>query len=460
MTNIARRAGRARCNLCGDEKSATQMGNHITQELEAVQRAEQWRQEPTDLRGFLHIEIQHQRAKHFWMHLLVQHRTTLGQLDAFLRSAWLECCGHLSRFDFHGLTASSPGSRKPGFLAFDDDEIDDDEIDDDGELLIDWNTPAIRAMPPGMTGIHEYDFGSTTTLDITSHRSLRLRLEGDILLIARNAPVTCDVCEKEPARTLTPVTGALEDPDGQRHCGVLYVPLCQSCTPPQPDDDSADCTGECGICDEADDETAVPIPVVNSPRLYDADCFLIDELQEVAPRKGRTTWREHHTRKHDGSGANHGTRPLREQRRPPRLRGRRDAFLPGLDPVLDNVERWPNIMIMDSLLESAGRFTEDTPPPEAIIRALDGLEKLALARTLCDKTGDHHKYFEGAPDWTYTPRESDDAMAEQGDARQFTDDTDAVVADATLSWNDGNAIFMIGYLHGKGTLLAYFGPKP
>ena len=51
-------------------------------------------------------------------------------------------------------------------------------------------------------------------------------------------------------------------------------------------------------------------------------------------------------------------------------------------------------------------------------------------------------------------------MAEQGDARQFKDDTDAVVADATLSWNDGNAIFMIGYLPGKGTLLAYFGPKP
>ena len=49
---------------------------------------------------------------------------------------------------------------------------------------------------------------------------------------------------------------------------------------------------------------------------------------------------------------------------------------------------------MDSLLESAGRFNDNFPPPEAITRALDGLEKLALARTLCDETGDHHKYFE------------------------------------------------------------------
>ena len=76
------------------------------------------------------------------------------------------------------------------------------------------------------------------------------------------------------------------------------------------------------------------------------------------------------------------------------------------------------------------------------------------------KTGDHQKYFEQAPDWTYTPRESDDAMAEQGSARRFMDDIDVVVADATLSWNDGDGIFMIGYLPHKGTLLAYFGPKP
>ncbi|MCY4418206.1 MAG: hypothetical protein OXE87_18125 [Chloroflexi bacterium] len=34
-----------------------------------------------------------------------------------------------------------------------------------------------------------------------------------------------------------------------------------------------------------------------------------------------------------------------------------DDFLPGLDPILDNVERWPNLLVMDSLLESAGKFT-------------------------------------------------------------------------------------------------------
>ena len=137
-----------------------------------------------------------------------------------------------------------------------------------------------------------------------------------------------------------------------------------------------------------------------------------------------------------------------------------EDFMPGLDPILDNVERWPNVLIMDSLLETAAEFTDGTPPPEAIVRALDGLEQLALARTLCDETGDHAKYFRDASDWTYTPKEDEDIMEQYGYARRFKDGGDPVVADATLSWNHGDAIFMVGHLPTKGTLLAYFGPKP
>ena len=145
MTNIARRAGKAQCNLCGEQKSATQMGNHIAQELESVQRTQRWNEAVADLKSFLHLEIQHQHAKHFWMHMLVQHQTTLGQLDAFLRCVWLECCDHLSRFDFHGLTAASPSTKKPSLLEFDED--DDDCGDDDGEPLIDWGHRCHQSHP-------------------------------------------------------------------------------------------------------------------------------------------------------------------------------------------------------------------------------------------------------------------------------------------------------------------------
>ena len=39
-------------------------------------------------------------------------------------------------------------------------------------------------------------------------------------------------------------------------------------------------------------------------------------------------------------------------------------------------------------------------------------------------------------------------------------DTRCVRCDAALSWNDGDAIFLVGHLPEKGTLLAYFGHQP
>lgn len=137
-----------------------------------------------------------------------------------------------------------------------------------------------------------------------------------------------------------------------------------------------------------------------------------------------------------------------------------EVFSPWLDPILDNIERWPNLLIMDSLLNLAGNRVDNAPPPKTIIRALDGLEKLALARTQGDAADEHSKYFQDAPDWTYTHRESEEVLAQQVNARRFRDGPDTVMADATLSWNDGDAMFMIGYLRHKGTLLANFRPAP
>ena len=41
-----------------------------------------------------------------------------------------------------------------------------------------------------------------------------------IMVAARNAPVACDVCEREPAGTITPTAGAITDPDGRTHRGI------------------------------------------------------------------------------------------------------------------------------------------------------------------------------------------------------------------------------------------------
>ena len=35
-------------------------------------------------------------------------KSTLEELDDFLRGAWLECCGHLSDFEIDGITYMVP----------------------------------------------------------------------------------------------------------------------------------------------------------------------------------------------------------------------------------------------------------------------------------------------------------------------------------------------------------------
>lgn len=60
------------------------MGNHLAQDLEYIQRFHKLTLGAGNLNRFLHVEIRHQQAKYSWMHLLVRHQATLGQLDTFL----------------------------------------------------------------------------------------------------------------------------------------------------------------------------------------------------------------------------------------------------------------------------------------------------------------------------------------------------------------------------------------
>ncbi len=43
----------------------------------------------------------------YWQHLAGAPDLRLDELDSFLRTFWLECCGHLSEFEIDGTTYSS-----------------------------------------------------------------------------------------------------------------------------------------------------------------------------------------------------------------------------------------------------------------------------------------------------------------------------------------------------------------
>jgi hypothetical protein len=167
-----------------------------------------------------HLFVEGRYNKVYWMHLAAPVEAPLSSVDAFLRRIWLECCGHMSAFTIAGKRyASTP-------------------MKDLGEAGM--GARVGRLLQPGMAFSHEYDYGSTTELNL---KVIGLRdhgtKQGAIELLARNdAPqVPCDRCGSQPAVQIC-TECAWEDQGW----------LCESCATDH----------ECG--------TEMCLPVVNSPR--------------------------------------------------------------------------------------------------------------------------------------------------------------------------------------------------
>jgi hypothetical protein len=124
---------------------------------------------------YVHLRVQgYGIGGEYWMDLAVPADATLQSVDKFLRKTWLECCGHMSAFRIGREELSM--SRKVGAIA-----------------------------TAGQKLIHEYDFGSTTELQITVVGTIEAEIPGreKVKLLARNVPaqLACDKCG-EPAEYL------------------------------------------------------------------------------------------------------------------------------------------------------------------------------------------------------------------------------------------------------------------
>ena len=127
----------------------------------------------------------------FWLDLEIKADATLRRLDEFLRSIWLECCGHLSAFRIDQMTYTIPIDNP--FDDFRDERSMNHKI---AEVL----------NARGHKFTYEYDFGSTTCLNL---RVMGVR-EGvigrtSIRLLARNDPPVwpCEAC-RQPATLVCP----------------------------------------------------------------------------------------------------------------------------------------------------------------------------------------------------------------------------------------------------------------
>ena len=151
----------------------------------------------------------------------------LETLDDFLRKIWLECCGHLSVFRING-------ARYESFTDFE--SIFADEKEPQG-----MDVKICDVLALGMSFKHDYDFGSTTSLEL-SVIGIREAMEAAPRaprLIFRNHPpeMKCAICKKPATRVNSGYNGAYPE-----------SVFCDDCKPEDPEYDYG------------------WLPIVNSPR--------------------------------------------------------------------------------------------------------------------------------------------------------------------------------------------------
>jgi hypothetical protein len=163
---------RGKCQYCGEETAKSGMTRHLAKcekRAKVIETANTGRQPDETL---WHIRILDAHDKDFWLDLEMRGPAALEKLDSYLRSIWLECCGHLSEFTVGGWRGYEIGKSRKA----------DDTFTKETELL------------------HLYDFGTTseTEIHVIGSREGKPTTKHPIALMSRNnMPVMeCNQCGK------------------------------------------------------------------------------------------------------------------------------------------------------------------------------------------------------------------------------------------------------------------------
>lgn len=212
-------ANKGRCHYCNGIFSKTVMKKHLDTCNVRIEKDKPGT-DGSDGETYFCILVQGFDLPEYWMYVDISANATLKVLDGFLRETWLECCGHLSSFEIAGVIYASNPDKSSG----------------DKSMSIKLNA----VLEERMQFLHEYDFGSTTTLKlkiVSIHSGKKRRQKFEI--VARNlAPeIKCSKCGKLATQVC---------------CECIYEEegwLCDNCAE----------THECG--------EEMLLPVVNSPRV-------------------------------------------------------------------------------------------------------------------------------------------------------------------------------------------------
>jgi hypothetical protein len=158
-----------KCFFCNVLLKQNETGKHLAQHLAAMEKEDQSK----TTKGYHHIIVE---AGEMFLHILADGKSQMKVIDNFLRKIWLECCGHLSNFGHKNFKISMSNTVADVFV-------------------------------PKVKIYHDYDYGSTTRVELKAGKVYSLHLKEPLVLLSRNEPLKliCGNCKKQPAVSLCSV---------------------------------------------------------------------------------------------------------------------------------------------------------------------------------------------------------------------------------------------------------------
>ena len=137
---------RGRCSSCGTEADVRSMKDHVFSC--SLRRPEGLTLPSGNDRFFTLLMMGENGLSTYWLYAAARGNGTLNDLDRFIRETWVECCGHESEFAVEGKRFVADHARHSGCTCAGMDVKMD------------------QVLREGMTLDYEYDFGSTTEIQI------------------------------------------------------------------------------------------------------------------------------------------------------------------------------------------------------------------------------------------------------------------------------------------------------
>lgn len=174
---------RGKCKYCGREYTLNGMIRHLdTCEDRALGIANGKSNRKC---RYYELAIYGAYNRDYWLIIEIKETATLKDLDSFLRDIWVECCGHLSSFTIGDTTYDVDGGSDDWFMSTES-----------------MDCQLKTVLEKGMEFEYEYDFGSTTALQITvaNTRTGGSRRE-KVVILSRNNPIDyiCSECGQRKA---------------------------------------------------------------------------------------------------------------------------------------------------------------------------------------------------------------------------------------------------------------------